>query len=357
MKWYQILAFPFAQLYAGAMRFRHHLFETGLKKSVRFDRPCIAVGNLSVGGTGKTPAVDFLIEQLQERYAVAVVSRGYGRKTRGVRVAQSSSTAEELGDEPALLYEKHGGRVPVAVGERRIEAIPLLLAEHPETEVILLDDAFQHRYVERQVNLLLSTYAAPFFRDQVLPAGWLRESRSGAARASAILVTKCPENLGEREKETYRQACARYAPGVPVYFSTIRYGQPYPLGGSPKRELKPGDPVLLFSGLASDEALYAALSGSFQVRERIRFPDHVRYGASQIAQLRQAAAAHPGVAFICTEKDAIKLKAPAHAEFLAEFPIFAQPMAMHMSETDRDSLETHVFTRLQAFFQSPDAFR
>ncbi|MGY6560035.1 MAG: tetraacyldisaccharide 4'-kinase [Nitritalea sp.] len=357
MKWYQYVAFPFACLYGAAMRFRQHLFETGQKKIVRFDRACISVGNLSVGGTGKTPAVDWLIALLQEQYAVAVVSRGYGRKTKGVRMAQSSSTAEELGDEPALLYQKHGGRVPVVVGERRVEAIPLLLAEHPETEVILLDDAFQHRYVDRQVNLLLSTYSAPFFQDQVLPAGWLREPRTAAARATCVLVTKCPETLSDREKARYREACAAYAPGVPVLFSHIVYGKPYLLGGSPKQELAPGAPILLFSGLASDEALYAELSSHFQVLERIRFPDHVRYGADQIAGLRRAAAAHPGVALVCTEKDAVKLKAPAHAEFLAEFPIFAQPMAMHMSDTDRDSLETHVFTRLQAFFQSPDAFR
>lgn len=218
MPLHQILLFPFSALYDAATRLRNHLYDIGTKPVIHFETITVSVGNLAVGGTGKSPMVEYLVRLLKGQYKVATLSRGYGRKTKGFILASEQSTAASIGDEPMQFYRKFGAEVAVAVGEERAIAIPEILFHHSDTEVIILDDAFQHRKVGRDLNILLTAYHSPFFKDHVLPAGRLREARKGAHRADIVVVTKCPPTLDEKDKTSFSQAIREYAqPDVPIF--------------------------------------------------------------------------------------------------------------------------------------------
>lgn len=190
---------PLTILYGFGAWFRNYLYDKGCYDTTSFQIPIISVGNLSVGGTGKTPHVDFLASVLKPAHP-AILSRGYGRKTKGFRMVQPTDGSKEAGDEAAMMIRKHPG-MAVAVGENRMLAVPDLLLARPDTRVIILDDAYQHRSIKPSLNILLTTYDKPFTRDRVLPLGRLRESRSEYKRADIIIVTKCPEELSEQNRE------------------------------------------------------------------------------------------------------------------------------------------------------------
>ena len=218
----QVLLWPFTLLYKSITRFRNYLYDTGYQKTVDFTPFIISVGNLSVGGTGKSPMIEFLADRLlREGYSIAILSRGYGRKTRGVRLATDKDSAETLGDEPYQFYRKYQQKpVAVAVAEERVLGVPEIMHHNPETQVVLLDDAYQHRAIDRNLNLLLTPFDRPFYRDYVLPTGRLRESRSGAKRADAVIVTKCPDELGTAQQEEITTHIMQYTQrDTPVFFS------------------------------------------------------------------------------------------------------------------------------------------
>lgn len=203
MRFVDFLLFPFALIYDGVTALRNRMFDVGLKKSTfRGANNCSR--KFSCGGTGKTPFVEFLLNRLSGKFHLSVLSRGYGRKTHGYKLATEDCSPAEIGDEPFQIYSKYKNKVCVAVGEERILAIPMILAENPEVEAIVLDDAFQHRYLLADLNIVLTTYQRPFFSDYLLPVGRLREGRVNVNRADIIVVTKCPQNLSEREKNDYK---------------------------------------------------------------------------------------------------------------------------------------------------------
>ena len=197
----QILLSPFVLLYGGIVALRNGLYSQGLLKSIQFNVPVINVGNLSVGGSGKTPHVEYLIRSLSPFVHVATMSRGYKRKSRGYRLIERRDNAELAGDEP-LLYKRKYPSVAVSVSESRALGIPKLLQQAPQTQVILLDDAFQHREVNPGLNILLTPYNSPFYKDFLLPVGKLREWRSAYKRSDIVLVTKCPRDLPVEESES-----------------------------------------------------------------------------------------------------------------------------------------------------------
>lgn len=225
LKSIRILLFPFSLIYALIITIRNWLFDIGVLRSSAFNLPIICVGNLAVGGTGKSPMVEWLIRLLKDRYPVAVLSRGYKRKTRGYALANASTTALDIGDEPMQFHSKFPD-VAIAVGEERIVAIPQLLHDRPETRAIILDDAFQHRTVQAGLNVVLTDYSNLFTRDWWLPSGDLRDARSSYHRAGIIVVTKCPATLSEDER---RGIATEIRPSghQRVFFSTICYGKPY----------------------------------------------------------------------------------------------------------------------------------
>ncbi len=329
-----MILWPLAALYDSITRFRNHLYNTGYQKTLDFTPFIISVGNLSVGGTGKSPMIEYLSDLLlKENYSVAILSRGYGRKTKGVRLATDEDTAETLGDEPYQFYRKYHSRsVPVVVAEERVLGVPEIIHHHPETQVILLDDAYQHRAIARNLNLLLTSFDRPFYRDWILPAGRLRESRSGAKRADVVIVTKCPENLSESQREQITHNVKMYTQeGTPVFFSSIHYGEPKPVFSTTELSEK----VIAFSGIARPKLFQDYVRQHFLTQECITFADHHRYTEKDSKQLSKGAQQETGnISFITTEKDMVKLiDDPAEWQAL---PIFYLPIETRFLPDDTE---------------------
>ena len=293
MSWWQGLLFPCAVIYDLITRFRNHLYNIEYKKSFAFETNVISVGNLSVGGTGKTPMVDFLIDHfLQKNKSVATLSRGYGRKTKGFRICSSDDSAQTIGDESFTYFEKYGNKIMVTVGEDRAMAIPFILVEEPELDVILLDDAYQHRTVRPNFSILLTTHARPFWSDHLLPSGRLRESKIGAERADVIVVTKSKSQQGFPELEKSNQ---------PYFQTTVKYAEPVIFfGNSMERK------VLAVGGLADNRPFFEYLENHFDVVKKISYADHHTYSESDMDTMFPYL--NNDVTLITTHKDAVKLR-------------------------------------------------
>lgn len=302
------LLYPFALLYGLVLWVRNRLYDAGMLTSVEFSVPTIAVGNLSVGGTGKTPHVEYLIRLLQAHYRVATLSRGYNRKTKGYQLAGPKTTAADIGDEPMQFHRKFP-EVTVCVGEERMLAVPQLMGDRPETEVILLDDAFQHRSIKPGLNLMVTDYSRLFTRDHVVPAGRLREGRKGYHRADGIIVSKCPAGLTAAEKENIRREI-NPLPHQQLYFTTLQYGVP--------AEMLTGEPVLIpenakvlvVCGIARPEPLVQHLRQRHNNVSLLSFPDHYYYNRNDLEKIRLELDNLDGEGpayIITTEKDAVRL--------------------------------------------------
>lgn len=338
------LLWPFSTFYGALTSVRNHLYEAGGWPSRRAPLPTLSVGNLTVGGTGKTPHVEYLVGLLGTRFRLATLSRGYGRHTRGFRLADATDTAQTLGDEPMQMHQKFGGRVVVAVGEKRVEALQRLHERHPDRQLVLLDDAFQHRALRPDLNLLLTDYHRPFYADDPFPGGRLRERRSGADRADAVIVTKCPVELGAAERGTIDGHIRRYArPGVPIFYSTLAYGTPVALGGGGSW----AEPVLLVSGLANADSLEAYARQAFQLTEHRRFPDHHAYTAADWQRVRATAHRRGARGVLTTEKDAVKLKSLLPPHELADCPVFYLPITVTFLFGDTGRFEGWILDQIE----------
>ncbi|WP_439481548.1 tetraacyldisaccharide 4'-kinase [Cyclobacterium plantarum] len=338
MRFPDFLLFPFAMLYGGITAFRNHLFDAGLKRSQQFEVPTIVAGNLAVGGTGKTPFVEFLIKHLTPKVNLAVLSRGYGRKTRGFILADDSVGPLEIGDEPFQIYAKFKDKVRVAVGEERILAIPMILAADDGVQGILLDDAYQHRYLKADLYVLLTTYGQPFYEDFLLPMGRLREGRKNANRADAVVVTKCPDSISPEEKKVITGSIKRYTRAeVPVYFAGLRYGKPYPLAAGEMRHHKN---LILLTGIVDYRPMLNELNKNHKVLEVISFPDHHRYSENDMLKIRNVCDKYKESrpALVTTEKDASKLRDKKLLKILQHLPIFALPVEVVMEKNDEQDL-------------------
>jgi tetraacyldisaccharide 4'-kinase len=265
----------------------------------------ISVGNLTVGGTGKTPMIEYLARLLLTTQAIATLSRGYGRKTTGFRLAdRRTDTAETIGDEPLQILRKFGNTVTVCVGEKRADALQKLHLLRPDITTVLLDDAFQHRAVQPHLNLLLCDYNRPFYADYPFPAGLLREGRMGANRADAVIVTKCPDKLSIAEQAEIRQKIGEYTrPETPVFFAGLYYDAPVSFGVGAL--LLPDQPVVLVSGLANADPLERYVQERFTLLSHHRFADHYAYTRVDVDRLLAQLPAQATA--LTTEKDWVKL--------------------------------------------------
>jgi len=318
---------PFSWLYAAVLAVRNWLYDVGWKKSEAFAVPLLNVGNLRVGGTGKTPHVVWLVEELR-RYGhrPAILSRGYGRRTRGPRLAGPADSAATVGDEPWQYFLQFGAQqVPVAVAEARRLGVHLLLQAHPETTVVVLDDAYQHRAVRPALNILLTEWAWPFYEDEVLPAGRLREARAGARRADVVIVTKCPVALPVAAQAEVAHRIRTYCrPDVPVLFSAYEYGEPQAFTPAAGALAAPG-PAVLLTGIAQPGPLREHLThAGYRIQHHAAFPDHHAFQPADLAALRQHW--QPGWPIFTTEKDATRLQAPALQTSLAGLPLYTIPV-------------------------------
>jgi tetraacyldisaccharide 4'-kinase len=326
----RVLLFPVALLYDIITSIRNRLYDMGYKPSTGFDIPVIGVGNLAVGGTGKTPMIEYLIRLLAPNYSIATLSRGYGRKTKGFRVATKADHAATIGDEPYQFYKKFQTGVVVAVGEERALAIPLIIDQHPETNVILMDDAYQHRKVKPCFQLVLTDYSNPFYNDLLLPAGRLRESRKGIVRADVVIVTKCPPDISEEEKIEIERSI-RYYTDKPVFFTKIRYGVATPLS----RMGEPPNRVILVTGIANHKPLLHYVDANFELVQHVAFPDHHAYTVVDLKKIVDLAVKENAVVFT-TEKDAVKLEGDKLGAILSAVPFFYLPIEMEFLKNGKD---------------------
>lgn len=339
MRWFEPLLFPFSFIYDSVTRFRNHLFDIGHKNSINFDIPTIVVGNLSLGGTGKTPFTEFLIRMLADDFKVATLSRGYGRKTSGFVLADEGSDANQIGDEPFQIYEKFKNKISVAVGEDRVMAIPQIITERPDTELILLDDAFQHRYVKGDLNIMLTTFQKPFFEDYVVPLGTLREARRGASRAEIIIVTKCPNPIDTGTKESYVNEIKKYNKKARIFFVGLKYGLLQNV--LVDRQSVPSNFVLV-SGIANDQLFRKEAEEKHQISHHFSYSDHHHYKIDDIKEIVSKCKEEKESGILTTEKDAVKLKASIFRDYLAEIPIFAMPVEINMEIKDADFIKESI---------------
>lgn len=303
------ILYPFAVLYDAVTSVRNLLFDKKIFKSIAFEVSSVGVGNLNVGGSGKTPMIEYLIRLLSDNYQIATLSRGYKRTTKGYLMANDNTTTAEIGDEPSQFYFKYGKRISVAVGEERVLAIPAILSDKPETDMILLDDVYQHRHVKPKVLILLSTYQQPFYHDLLLPSGRLRESRRGAERADIIIVTKCPQQLDHKEKDEIRAAIAAYNNKAPVFFTSIVYGTPLSYFGD--TSLVEKQEVVLLSGLANADLFETYASTKYRLIRHFRYQDHYDYTRADIDRVQKFVknnAEKNQPVILTTEKDIVKLR-------------------------------------------------
>ncbi len=316
MAWWQILVFPFSIPIELLTRFRNYLYNSGFLKSFEFETNLIAIGNLSMGGSGKTPLTIYLIEFLRSQgLRVSTLSRGYRRKSRGFLIADGLLNATQLGDEPFQYVLRFGDEIGVAVGEDRVLSIPDLLYSKPETQIILLDDAFQQRALKVSLSVLLTRYDQPFWTDFVVPAGSLREKRAEAGRANVIVVTGCPKTLSESDRIKLKSKANAYSE-APVFFTWTEFLEPVPFFGSEMRSK-----VLGISGIAHPKPFEDYLIRNYQVKLTYRFPDHHPYSEVDIQGIIKELDAD--TTLIVTEKDYVKLR-----EFhqLSEYSCFYLPI-------------------------------
>ena len=307
------LLFPFAILYGFITSLRNYLYDKGILKSYSFDIPVIAVGNLSVGGTGKTPQIEYLIRLLSPNYKVATLSRGYKRKSEGFILADAVSTAEILGDEPFQYFKKFPD-IQVAVDADRKNGIEQLLNQKSRPEIILLDDAFQHRKVKAGFYILLTAYEDLFCDDFMLPTGNLRESRNGAKRANLIIVTKCPLDITELEQQNIKN---KLAVDLPIYFSSIDYDDKV---YNDTESLAVSDlkltPKMLLAGIAKPKPFFDYLQTDKD--EVMTFSDHHHFSESDILNIKSQAI---DKIIVTTEKDFVRLDAKILRKQLFYLPI------------------------------------
>src|SRR5829696_1464984 len=307
LKSFRILLLPFALLYGLIVIIRNWMYDRNILKSASFGLPLIGVGNLSVGGTGKSPMVEFLVMHLKGQFKVATLSRGYKRKTKGYALANENTTAIEIGDEPLQFYKKFP-EVPIAIGEERIVAIPQLLHDHPETEVIILDDVFQHRAIKAGLSILLTDCGNLFTRDFYLPTGDLRDTKSSYKRAEIIVVTKCKPDLSVEEKEKLTREINPLN-NQKVFFTAIAYGIPYHISNRTFHHINDQTEVLLVTGIANPRPLKNFLEERIPTYFMMHYNDHHIFSIDDWKDIKKR---YEGIdaerkIILTTEKDAMRL--------------------------------------------------
>jgi tetraacyldisaccharide 4'-kinase len=343
----RILLFPFSLLYALIVFLRNFLYDKKIFSSTSFNLPVISVGNLSVGGTGKSPMVEWLIRQLRNDFEIAVLSRGYKRKTKGYALADAGSTALEIGDEPMQFHMKFPD-VAVAVGEERIFAIPQLLHDRPATDAILLDDAFQHRSIQPGFNILLTDYNNLYTRDWFLPTGDLRDEPRSYRRANVIMVTKCPKEMSNGERTEIRKEISPL-PNQQVYFTSLDYGEPYHIIERYTTHLTINHEVLLVTGIANPRPLKEYLLEQSKTYYEMAYNDHHIFSIDDLKEIKRK---FEGIVsdkkiIITTEKDAVRLAKFDHE--LRYLPMFVLPIGHHFLNGEAQSFLHLITNFIQTF--------
>lgn len=348
MTWFCVFLWPLSLIYGLILHIRNKLFDWQILPSAQYSVPVISIGNLSTGGTGKTPHTEYLIKLLQKHKNIAVLSRGYKRKTKGFQLASETSSANDIGDEPLQIKRKFP-EVLVAVHEKRRKGIDRILKDYPGINTIILDDAFQHRYVKPGLNLLLTEYYKPFFNNFLLPCGSLREPKSGSRRAQAIIITKTPAVFSPLDKRFFLQKLKPYQPAH-VFFSGLRYGKPVPVWQPGKKDTTNRfKSIFLLTGIANPDALEQYLQGQCEVLHLYTYRDHHSFKRSELKKLRDhflADISH-SKAIITTEKDAMRLQTDEARQILAGIPAFYIPVNVQFQNRGKIGFDRFILDYLE----------
>ncbi len=342
LKSFRYLLFPLSLIYGLIISIRNWLFDKKFFKSAMFNFPLICIGNLAIGGTGKTPMTEYLAALLRRRFKTATLSRGYKRKTKGFAIATAETTALDIGDEPMQFHQKFPD-VTVAVGEERLVAIPQLLHDRPETQVIILDDAFQHRSVRAGLNILLTDYRNLYTRDLLMPAGDLRDVVASSKRADIIIVTKCKPDLSIQEKSEIKKELDP-ASHQQVFFTEIVYAEPYHLFNKSVITINHDTDVLLVCGIANPKPLKEYLATHVHTYDMLRYRDHQIFSTDDLKEIiRHYERIESGKKIILTtEKDGVRLE--KFRNELQDYPIYVLPISHSFLFSEGPAFDTTVMT-------------
>ena len=321
--------------YEAAIKLRHMLFDANILRSEKFEIPIICVGNITVGGTGKTPAVEMLVDHYSKIYNVAVLSRGYGRKTKGYRVVNEDDTYLKVGDEPLQMKRKFPN-VTVVVCEKRAFAIRRIQAEFPEVNMIIMDDGFQHRYVDPLINIIIVDYNRPINRDSLLPYGQLRDTKSSLYRAHYFIVTKCPEDMKPVNMWENRRLIEK--PSQEMFFSRMQPAAPRSVFADVDATVPQGAKVIAMSGIGDSEAFNKGLENRYNVVATLDLNDHHTYRMSDLKRMLQLLEQNPNAVIMTTEKDAVKLSRSTAIPVELHNKIFYEKISMRFVGDSRNKL-------------------
>lgn len=343
MRLYQYILYPFSLLYGFVMQIRNLLFDLRILPSAQFEKAIISVGNVSMGGTGKTPHIEYLIRLLSSFCFVAALSRGYGRKSKGFLIGSARSKVKYIGDEPFQLIQKFKN-IKVAVDENRKRGITNLITKYKDLDVVLLDDAFQHRYVRPGLSILLTSHSRLYCEDHLVPSGTLREFPNGAKRADIIVVTKTPKIFSPISR---RRIIEDLSPRKhqQILFSFITYGEPVPLFepapmGFPSKLIA----VLLLTGIADHGPLQEHIQRLCSDVILMRFCDHHIFTEVDIAQVESTfkEIMTRKKVIVTTEKDAMRLRTTELSALLKHLPIFYFPISVEFHGKDKELFDKQV---------------
>lgn len=348
----RFLLLPVSLLYGAGVWFRNRMFDKKVFQSVSFNLPVICIGNLSTGGTGKSPMIEYLIRLLKDEYKLATLSRGYKRKTKGYVLAGVNTTALEIGDEPMQFHLKFPD-ISVAVGEERVEAIPQLLQDEPGIQVILLDDGFQHRSIKPGFSVLLTDAGNLFTRDFFLPTGDLRDEKSSYKRADVIVVTKCKHGLTEEEKNKIIKEL-NPLPHQKIFFSAIEYGVPYHILNADEpyflhKELE----ILLVTGIANIKPLKKYILDQSYTYDHLLYSDHHLFTIDDVREIKRRfeKMERRQKIILTTEKDAVRLI--KFKEELEQLPVYVLPIQHQMLFNSEAEFKKEITNYINRFYKQP----
>lgn len=349
IKLLRFLLFPISILYGLGVALRNFLFDWGLLKSTKFNIPVLVIGNITVGGSGKSPMTEYLLNLLKKEQKVAVLSRGYGRKTKGFRLVEAESSAAEVGDEP-MQFKQHFPDLTVAVCEDRVAGLQKLVANH---DIVVLDDAYQHRWLQASLSILLLEYSSLQKVDFLLPTGNLREPRSATKRADILIVTKAPQNLTATERAKVLKRIKPQAQQK-VFFSFLRYSDLMNVADKSSRALiglNTQTQIFLLTGIANARPLLAELKRHTSHIIHHQYPDHYSFTVADIAKIAQEYQ-HCEAAdklIITTQKDVQRLKNPIFENYLANTALYVLPVETAFAEEDKTNFDQLIQSHVRQY--------
>lgn len=323
-----------AGLYGAGVGVRNWLYDMKILRSEHFDIPIVCVGNIAVGGTGKTPTVEFLLSRLLGEYRIAVLSRGYRRRTKGYIEVETHDSFLRVGDEPKQIKRKFPDAV-VVVCEKRVEGVRRIMAEHPEVNLILMDDGFQHRALTPKTSILLSDYSLPPYKNRMLPAGTLRDTPSQLYRADILLITKTPKTMSPIERNIAQKEL-KPSPYQSIFFTDTKQGEPRPIFSDvAPAKIPSGSKVVAMAGIAHPERFFDSLANRYEVVEKLAFSDHHIYKVKEVRRVAELVEKYgEDVVVVTTEKDGVKLTSRKHIPESLQKRLFVQPIELNFRDGD-----------------------